>query len=397
MVSFLDWTPTWVSRKMFKDGLLNPNEFARIRQWAYFVSKNDSEKVHELALQILSDYTDIAEELSPRFKDIFPNLKVPLFGQNVLPIGPAEGLDKNAVALYSLSKFFGFVFWGTEVVNPRDGNQRPRVYADESNKEAYNAQGFPSLGLNVGVKNLRGYRKKYEELGENAPPIGSSICGIPSQDENIAISLEIASKELEMLATELGLLSDVIIWNPYSPNTKSLEQLRTEESFRENPGLIRKIVGRDKPILLKVGPYDDDKIKRRSALSLVNAFLEGGGNGVVAVNTYMVQRENIPAPNWGYSSAGRSGGFLVDYRQRAIKDAREAFGKDVIIIGAGGTDRGNVFSAFEAGANAVVSYTSHMFNGFGIVPEMLGEIDRGLKSKGYETLEQFQRDGGFVK
>ena len=142
--------------------------------------------------------------------------------------------------------------------------------------------------------------------------------------------------------------------------------------------------------LVKMGPYDDDSSKRKEWLDLANAWLEGGGDGIVAVNTYLIPREKVPSENWGYQSAGRSGRFLQEYRQRAIRDARKNF-PNAIIIATGGIDSAEqAWQAFEEGANAVEGYTPYTFKGFGLLLEMLRGVKKSVEYHGYKYLEEFQ-------
>jgi len=380
----------WVEKGAFKKSLTSPRVFRNIvRPAAYRRAGGDPENVHEMALEALNEYLDIVKQVSPKF-DV-PNLHVDVCGKDIMPFGPAEGLDKNGVALRSLSEIFGFVPFGTVVVNPREGNPRPRVATDESKEIAYNAQGFPSEGLEVAKENARRYREQ-----EGKKPLLASVCGIPPSPQE----LDVAYKELETLATGLGPYSDGIIWNPFSPNTDALKLLRTKEVFRESAGLIKKIIG-DKLLLVKMGPYDDDISKREEWLSLISGFLGGGGDGIVAVNTYMIPREDVPSEGWGYPLAGASGKFLQDpeknYRQRAITDFREAFGKKPFVIGVGGIDSADeAFAAFEAGANVVAGYTPYIFNGFGIISKIAKGVEKKLNRKGYHTLREFQREMGIA-
>ena len=373
----------WLEREMFRKSLTNPVVFKNfVRRVAYGLAGGDPEKVHEMALEALREYSDVVKEVSGNFD--FPNLHVDVCGKDVMPFGPAEGLDKNGVALNSLAEIFGFVPWGTCVVPQRDGNKRPRVAMDEKNEIGYNAQGFPHLGLDAAEDKVKEYSGLKSLL--------SSVCGIPPSPEKI----DVAYGELEILTARLAPYSDGIIWNPFSPNTDALKLLRTKEVFTKSAGLVRKIIG-DKLLLVKMGPYDDNSEKRNEWLSLAEAFLEGGGDGIVAVNTYMIPKEQVPSKDWGYPVAGASGKFLPDYRQRAITDFRQAFGKKPFLIGVGGIDSAEeAFAAFEAGANVLAAYTPYIFNGFGLLPQIAKGVEKKLQERGYKTLREFQKDKGLV-
>ncbi len=332
-----------------------------------------------MALEAMVAYEDVIKDSAKDFN--FPELYVNVAGKQVMPFGTAAGLDKNGDALSPLSHLFGFLEWGTVVVQPRPGNNRPRVAVDEAANEVYNAQGFPHKGLEYALNKAA----LYHAQGGKAPLL-TSICGIPPQPEQ----LDIAYQELDTLIEKLNIYSDGFVWNPFSPNTGALKALRTPSEFRKSAELLSKKVG-SKLKLVKMGPYDNEETKRKEWLGLVDAWMQGGGDGIVAVNTYMVPKEQVPSKDWGYPSAGRSGTFLQDYRQRAIKDTRAAFPK-AFIAAAGGIDSGEqAWNAFVEGANVLEGYTPYTFKGFGLIIEMATYVANKLRNLGYRSLQEYQR------
>lgn len=368
-----------IERKGFEQSLRSPKIFRGfVRTAAYVLAGGDPERVHEMAIKALNEYVDVIEQVSPEFDS--PNLRIEIAGQNVMPFGTAAGLDKNGDALYPLSKIFGFLEAGTVVVNERPGNSRPRIAVDEIREEIYNAQGFPSKGLEYFLGNVRKYRKS----GGKAPLL-VSICGIPQEPTK----LDVAYNELEKLLGEIGPYADGFVWNPFSPNTGALSALRTPKEFKSSAELVARKAG-SKLKLVKMGPYDQNYEKENEWLGLVEAWLEGGGDGIVAVNTRMIPKEQVPSRSWGYQSAGRSGPFLQDYRQLAITAARKEF-PNAFIVGVGGIDSGDqAFAACEAGANALESYTPYTFHGFGLLLEMAAGLSQSLSKQGYKSLSDFQ-------
>ncbi|MEK6854768.1 MAG: hypothetical protein AABX73_00940, partial [Nanoarchaeota archaeon] len=366
----------FIEKHAFLTSLNSPHFFKNfVRKQIYKKAKNDPERVHEMAIEILNRYKEEIKTRSSKFD--FPFLYVSLAGKKVMPFGTAAGLDKNADALEPLSYIFGFQEIGTIVVNKREGNNSPRVFPDELNENIYNAQGFPSKGLDYIANNLKSYRNSG---GEGI--ILANICGIP-QDSDI----DIAHSELEILVCKLAPHVDGFVWNPSSPNTISLPLLRTKESFKQSIEIIKKNSER-KLSLVKMWPFEDED--KKQWLSLVSVWLENGGEGVVAVNTYAVPKKNIPAKEWGYQSAGVSGNFLQHYRQRAIKETREHFPR-AFIIAAGGIDSSfQAYLSFKAGANALEGYTPYTFYGFGLIREISPKLKKKLSSKGFSSLQEFQ-------
>jgi len=386
-MSIFDYIPDFMQKNLFESSLKDPETFSLLRKILYGLAGNDPERVHEMTLEIINRCESVLGNFSPDCD--FRSLHVNVGGQKVMPFGTSAGLDKNFKVTKSLSNIFGFLEGGTVVLNKREGNKRPRVYADDKNQNGYNAQGFPSEGLEVVKGNLRTYRKS-----GGAKPVLVSYCGIPTTAD--ASEIDVANRESETLLAELSPFCNAAVWNPYSPNTDALKFLRTKIIFRENAVLAKRILG-DKPLLLKMGPYDDETAKRKEWLDLVGGFLEGGGDGIVAVNTYMVPKDKIPSPEWGYPSGGISGRFLQEYRQRAIKDFRHNFGKEYFLIATGGIDSADeAWKSFEAGANVVAGYTPYIFSGFSLIPQMASGVEKKLNGKGFKTLKDFQRSIGLA-
>lgn len=354
---------------MFEKGLYNADFFRnRLRPFAYRMANGDAEKVHELALNMLTRYEDVLKVYGEGLDS--PEIKIRIGNYEVIPFGTAAGLDKNGDALKPLSHIFGFMVPGTVVVNPRMGNPRPRVIAQ--NNTIYNAQGFPSKGLDYFLGNIRRYREDGYET-----PVIVSICGIPEPD------IETGYDELKKLVKELDEYADGFIWNPYSPNTESLKQLRKKDNFKRAAETIAEISG-DKPKLVKLGPYDHDK---NHWIDRCGAWLEGGGDGFAALNTMMISRDKVPSVEWGYPTAGMSGECLKECRRNAIVTLRDEF-PGSIIFSTGGIDSAReAEEEFTYGATALKGYTPYVFNGFGLLQELVSGAREVVKTTGLNLAE----------
>ncbi len=343
----------------------------------YLRTRGDPERVHELAIDFLKKHESAFESVKTTFG--FPDLQVDVLGRRRTPFGIAAGFDKDGDALLPLSFIFGFEEPGTVVLNEREGNPKPRITVDAKKGDMYNAQGFPSKGAGHFLGNIRSYRARNGEA-----PLLVSISGLPTPTNPI----ESALAEMGTLAEMIGPYADGLVWNPFSPNTASLKMLRTRETFRAAAELLTTKVGR-KTKLVKMGPYDNDPEARSEWLELLRGWMEGGGDGAVCVNTYTVTRNQVPSRNWGYPTAGRSGRFLQEFRNRAVRDARENF-PDSLIVATGGIETGlEAWNAFEAGANLIEGYTPYAFEGFGLLRDVAVQLESILRDKGYKDLAGF--------
>ncbi len=363
-------------------GIFNPTYFKdHVRPMIYKKANNDPETVNELVLDMLTQNNLGMSALSVFFATS-EKLKITVNGQSIIPFGSAAGLDKNGEALGPLSNFFGFLEPGFVGVNPRPGNEKPRICSDDANLDMYNAQGFPTKGLEYFKNKLVEYRKQ-----NGKKPVYVNICGMPPAGQENPIA--IATEEVRLLVKTLAPYADGFVWNCASPNTEALKLLRSPEIARETAKVIKETAP-DKLILVKMWPYE--KEEKEASLKFVGSFIEGGGHGVVTTNTKMFPKEQIPAPNWGYKSGGRSGKFLKEYRLRSVRDMRQSFPNAIIVAAGGIYDGDDAYETFKAGANMLEGYTPYAFYGLGLLKEIQKGVIRRLEADGYDNLAQLQSD-----
>lgn len=368
---------------LFVQSLHHPSLFKRfIRPELYRRYGNNAEAVHDAVLTLLSNDAAVLGILegNRRLFEAGGEQKITVNERRIAPYGSAAGMDKNGDALLPFSYTFGFQEPGTVILNERPGNNRVRVATDEKSEDAWNAQGFPSRGLNYFLHNVRNFRS----LRGGVPTVYASICGLPLSEEN---AIEVAMEEMERLMSALNPYVDGFVWNPFSPNTSALALLRTPKIFRENAELMKRYA-QNKLRLVKIGPYHGGEEEQN--LPLINGFMEGGGHGVVAVNTRMFPKEQIPVPNWGYPSGGRSGRFLQNYRMKAVRDMRNAFPDSVIVATGGIYDGDDAYETFKAGVTALEGYTPYMFYGIGLLGQIERRVAQRLNQDGYRNMEQLQ-------
>lgn len=370
-------TSSQLTRSLFDLSIDHPLIFRLfLRTGAYIRARGDPESVHDEAVRFLNSNIDVLNLRSDEFG--IDELKTDIKGREVIPFGPAAGFDKNGDLLEPFSKTFGYLKPGTVVLNYRDGNKPPpRISVDHLHETIDNAQGFPSEGLRYFFKKLNEFRYN-EILRGRRTPVYPSICGIPASDD-----IEKAYEELELILTHLAPLIDGAELNIWSPNTKDITVLRTREHAKRSAGLMRDILGPDKLITAKVGPYRTEEEKGQ-CLRFAEAFLDGGGDGFTAVNTLPVLKD------WPYGSAGRSGPVLKEYRDRAITDLRREF-PEAFICASGGIRAEEAYRLFrDMKVNAVEGFTLYTFHGLGYLKAMMNNVVEGMKQDGYRSMKELQ-------
>ncbi len=357
----------WETLKLFR-GAISPDYFKNhVRPMFYEKCGNDAEKVHELGLTQMHKHGKAFKKIAPFFFEKPRELRIKVKGLEFVPFGTAAGMDKNGEAFDAFENVFGFQEPGTVIVNKRDGNKPIRVAALESELDLFNAQGFPSKGLDYFNNNLT----KYRDEGGKAI-IYVSICGLPLSETN---ALELALSEMDTLMSTLNPRVQGFVWNPASPNTAALKVLRVPDIFKQTAELMKSHAP-EKLLLVKLGTYEPEE--KAESLKLVKAFIDGGGDGVVTTNTKPFQKDQLPSgirETWGYGSAGRSGKFLIPYMLRSIEDIRIAE-PNAIIVGTGGAmyQQDTALEAFESGATMLEGLTPYTYYGPGLASKIMGDL-----------------------
>ena len=98
-------------------------------------------------------------------------------------------------------------------------------------------------------------------------------------------------------------------------------------------------------------------------------------DGVIATNTTVSRNELIEEPDIA-QEGGLSGKPLAAQANTVIKQLRQALGADFPIIGVGGVDSAAALhDKFAAGANLVQIYTGLVYQGPGLVEELVSELE----------------------
>ncbi len=283
-------------------------------------------------------------------------------------LGVAAGLDKDAVAVAGLAKLgFGFVEVGTVTPRPQPGNEKPRLYRLAADEALINRMGFNSAGASAVAARLRRYRA---EPADRHVPVGVNI------GKNRATPLAEAEDDYLACFEALYGLADFVTMNVSSPNTPGLANLQTHAAARALTAALaaaRKRLtpagGQSKPLLVKVSP----DLPGEDLEAAATAALEGGADGLVAVNTTLARPSTLRGKH-AAQAGGLSGAPLRALALDAVRRLRRCVGDGPILIGVGGVASAADMRAMrDAGADLVQVYTSLVYRGFGLPRRLLGD------------------------
>ena len=331
----------------------------------------DAERSHDLTLGLLrAAYRapGVATLVHRCYAGRTPALPVEVMGLRFPnPLGLAAGLDKEARCLAPLLDFgFGFLELGTVTPRPQPGNPKPRLFRLTRHAAIINRMGFNSSGLAVFLANLAAQPRR-------------GLIGINLGKNKLTPDAQAIDDYLTGLRAVYA-HADYVTLNISSPNTPGLRALQDEAplavllaALKHEQGLLAHTHGRYVPIALKIAPdLDDTGIDAIARLLIMHKM-----DAVIATNT-TITRPGLEQEPLAFETGGLSGQPLRALSTQVIRRLHASLQGRIPIIGVGGI--GNADEAWEklvAGANLVQLYTAFIYQGPGVV----GEIVRGLVEK----------------
>lgn len=342
--------------------------FSRLVRPALF--KVDAEIAHGLALKTLSAglHGRVAADADPRLKRELFGLSFPN------PLGLAAGLDKNGEvpdALLGLG--FGFVEIGTVTPRPQAGNAKPRLFRLVADRGVINRLGF----------NNEGHAALAARLAARAGRPG--IIGI-----NIGANKDSADRTADYVAgiRTFAAHAGYFTVNVSSPNTPGLRDLQAKDALDEL--LARVLVARDEeeervgrrlPILLKIAP----DLPEAGLADIAEVALSRAVDGLLVTNT-TIGRPPLEDPA-GAESGGLSGRPLFRLSTIRLAQMRRLVGPDMPLVGVGGVeDAETAFTKIAAGADLIQFYTALVYEGPGLVAEILRGLSHILDRRGLSSI-----------
>lgn len=329
----------------------------------------DPERAHALSLglmRLVGSLPPLAAVVRAWFAA--PEKPVRVFGLEFKnPVGLAAGYDKDGLAWRGLACLgFSHIEVGTVTLKPQAGNPRPRLARLPRERALVNRLGFPSRGLEFLIRRVRGTRPSGLLLGLNL--------GV-----NKDTPLEMAAQDYLELLERCASLADYLVVNVSSPNTIGLRRLQGRQALE---GLLSQLAQRRRalleqsrrcpPLLVKLAP-DLTDAELDDALQVVEAT---GMDGVIAANTTLsragVEPQSLARSAWAARAGGLSGSPLRSLSTAMVRKIHARSGGRLPIIAAGGVMGAlDAREKLEAGAALVQVYTGLVYQGPGLVKEIL--------------------------
>ena len=329
-----------------------------------------AESAHRAALRAM------ALGWGPKLSAERPRLAQTLWGRRFPnPLGLAAGLDKDAEAHEGfLAAGFGFVEVGTLTPKPQIGNPLPRLFRLPEDRGVINRMGFNNCGIADAAERLATRDRRRGIVGIN---IGKN------KDQTDAVVDYVVG------VAALGPLADYLTINVSSPNTPGLRALQAKAPLIELIDAVKAQRHRlgltdPPPILVKVAP--DLSAEERQAVAEV--ALERGLDGLIVSNTTISRPSDLVSVN-RKEAGGLSGRPLRPLALAALADFHKLTQGRVPLIGVGGIESGlDAYQRIRAGASLVQVYSALIYQGPGLIPRLLDELEALLDRDGFATLAE---------
>ncbi len=328
--------------------------------------KLDAERAHRLTLGSLS----LAGSMAPVFsilKAVYSASAHPVqaFGLTFKnPLGLAAGYDKDGTGWRGLSALgFSHIEVGTVTPQPQYGNPKPRIFRLPNERALINRMGFPGLGVDFVAKQL-----------DRSHPAGL-VLGV-NIGKNKDTPLETAVEDYLLVLRRVAAQADYVVVNISSPNTVGLRRLQEKTALERLLGALMAekmqlsaALNKPIPMLVKLAPDLSDS-DLDDALQVI---LQAGLDGVIATNTTL-SRENVFSPV-ANESGGLSGAPLFARSLAMVNKIHQLTQGKLPVIGVGGINNATgVHKMLDAGAVLVQIYTGLIYEGPGLVKQILREL-----------------------
>jgi len=327
----------------------------------------DPERAHNLSLAALRAHLVPLPGVitSPRLRTQIAGLDLPN------PVGLAAGYDKNAIAIAPLlCAGFGFVELGAVTPRPQPGNPRPRLFRLTEDRAVINRFGFNNQGMEAIAPRLAA-RPKQGIVGLN---LGAN----KDSDDRAADYVRVLEK--------CGPLVDFVTVNISSPNTERLRDLQGAEALT---ALLRRVMDARNglasplPVFLKIAPDLTDA----EIADIAEVAATAGVDAIIATNTTLA-RDGLTSCH-AQEKGGLSGAPLFARSTRVLARLALESGGKMPLIGVGGVASAeDAYIKIKSGASAVQLYSAMVYNGIGMIADVIRGLDQLLARDGFASVSE---------
>ena len=248
-----------------------------------------------------------------------------------------------------------------------------------------NRMGFNSGGIQPFLENIASTRKSI--------PLGINL------GKNASTSIKQAAEDYISGLKQLYLYADYFTINISSPNTKDLRDLQSEDALDD---LLKKIMKTRKeladdfkrtiPVAVKISPDIENSSIPAFAALLVKHKIDA----VIATNT-TIDHSSVADSEHADEAGGLSGMPLQDRANEVVALLYQELQGKVPIIGVGGIfNTEDAWQRMLAGAEMVQIYSSFIYNGPGIVREIVNGLAKRVEASGFSSLQEAVRSARAV-
>ncbi|MBR5865576.1 MAG: dihydroorotate dehydrogenase (quinone) [Alistipes sp.] len=276
------------------------------------------------------------------------------------PIGVAAGFDPDGDNLKNLGAMgFGFVELGSVMSRRHPGTPRPRLKRIRFKSSYLDKTGYPSLGLEHALSNVRKRHKHTKQL-----VIGCNISKITLTHPD-----DIAKEYLRVFRNMYQYVDFFVINIACSTSTKPFEPRTAEEIHAIIDPLFEFRRGQldYRPVLLKISP----DLTREELDTIIDILIETPLDGIEAV-----AGSSAMAKEQGCSTGGAvTGAMLIERAIDTVSYIAEKTEHNYPIIGSGGMMRPtDVKRMMEAGASLVALNTGLREHGMRMLKASVDEL-----------------------
>lgn len=302
------------------------------------------------------------------------------------PVGLAPGYDKDGLAINTWPRLgFGFAELGTVTFHGQQGNPQPRLFRLPKDKAVLNRMGFNNQGAAALAKKLQSQSKTNSFIPSSLFPYGINI------GKSKITSLEAAATDYLNSFRLLKSCGDYFVVNVSSPNTPGLRSLQNVGSLSRILAVLLEENQEKKPILVKIAP----DLENEAIASILDLIKESRISGIIATNT-TINRERlktkiIPATGKVVTeeAGGISGAPLTQRATEIIKFIWQETKGELPIIGVGGIfTTEDAWDKITAGASLIQVYTGLVYQGPGMVKQILQGLRKKLDEHGLNSISE---------